>query len=740
MKRKTISSVRWMSGGPPQHGYITGVVLDPFRPNTLYARSDVGGLFCSQDGGETWENRNKGLAPSLVKNPPQTRYYGRYDGYWHLFDGRYGVSGFAVDPFDRNHFLLTTGVVYRTFDTLNENKYEGVWYGELFESNDAAASWTKVNDEIVIDGSGMNRVHGTMLCFDPREKNRVYAGTTGDGLFQSEDGGHSFSHAGLRGTVITDIKVHPVRPGTVAVASSTMNTYWGMASRGGVILVDMDKKEVLGRTLDGIGVRQLAVSDSIWYAACEERGLARSEDAGRTWTWINEGLPLQKAYGYFMGFNAVGIDPNNPKTVYTACREALCISRDAGRNWEVTVPNPDRIDATGKIQNWEHFTLATSSFQVDPQNPEYVYMSDFLGVWRSRDGGRTWKACTRGIINSCLKSLAPLEGKPGRVLAGSYDTGVLISDDSGITWKSVVGKWDAGCFYRERRDKHPSLLEYLANTSALCQVPNQSNTVFCGICISQNGGPGALLRSVDYGTTWEIFGKGYTATQSIKDIVVDPLDSKKMYLSQGGKPAVGGGIYASEDGGETWRMLDAWFTANMDFFSENFGFMERSLAAAPDRSGILAAGNRIAGVYQSLDGGKIWQDISAGLPVVTCGGITTLTYGPDGSLWAGTHGQGLWRRDAAQAWKQIFCGDYRDCTAVAVHPKGFICACFSSSWITVSKAGVLLSRDGGNSWCDLMNDTLTHKIIVSVAFDPENLVRIYVGTAGNGVFAGQVRG
>jgi len=257
-----------------------------------------------------------------------------------------------------------------------------------------------------------------------------------------------------------------------------------------------------------------------------------------------------------MAFNAVGIDPNNPAKVFTACREHLCISEDAGKTWQVTKPDPERIDASGKIQNWEHFTLATASFQVDPQNPERVYMSDFLGVWRSRDGGRTWKVCTQGIINSCLKSLAPLNGKPGRVLAGSYDTGVLVSDDYGVTWRSVVGKWDAGCFYEERRDKYPSFLDYLANTSALCQVPDRPNVVFCGLCISQTGGPSTILHSEDYGTTWEVFGEGYVKTQSIKDIVIDPANSARMYLSQGGKPETGGGIYTSEDRGKTWRKLD----------------------------------------------------------------------------------------------------------------------------------------------------------------------------------------
>ena len=169
--------------------------------------------------------------------------------------------------------------------------------------------------------------------------------------------------------------------------------------------------------------------------------------------------------------------------------------------------------------------------------------------------------------------------------------------------------------------------------------------------------------------------------------------------------------------------------------------MERSLAAAPGRSGILAAANRIAGVYESLDGGKTWKDAGVGLPVVTSGGLSTLAYSPDGTLWSGIHGEGLWSRNAEGKWlrRTSISDEYRNCTGLAIHPNGWILAVFSSSWITASEAGVFLSRDRGKTWKNLMDETLTHRIIVAAAFHLEDPSLIYAGTAGNGVFVRRVK-
>ncbi len=200
------------------------------------------------------------------------------------------------------------------------------------------------------------------LAIDPSNTSVLYVGTGedvggrhvgyGDGVYRSRDGGANWENIGLKSSEhIARILVHPKAPDTLFVAAQ--GPLWNQGGERGFY-----------RTEDGGKTWQRTLGDDAWtgvtdivmdprnpdriYAATWQRhrtvaaymgggpnsGLHRSEDGGKTWTKLAQGLPEGS-----MGKIGLAISPHDPDTVYAAIE----LDRRKGGIWRST----DRTRGSG---------------------------------------------------------------------------------------------------------------------------------------------------------------------------------------------------------------------------------------------------------------------------------------------------------------------------------------------------------------------------------------------------------
>ncbi|MEZ0297961.1 MAG: WD40/YVTN/BNR-like repeat-containing protein [Candidatus Methylacidiphilales bacterium] len=116
------------------------------------------------------------------------------------------------------------------------------------------------------------------------------------------------------------------------------------------------------------------------YMGGDVNGAYKTEDFGRQWRMINNGLQGNSIY-------TMAVDPKSPETVYAATTQGLAKSSDGGENWRaIPQTGPKQLRITGERGKSIH------SIAVDPSNSSIVYAGTPTGnIYKSTDGAETWK-------------------------------------------------------------------------------------------------------------------------------------------------------------------------------------------------------------------------------------------------------------------------------------------------------------------------------------------------------------
>lgn len=138
-----------------------------------------------------------------------------------------------------------------------------------------------------------------------------------------------------------------------------------------------------------------------YYAGSEEAALFVSHDRGETWEEV-EGLsnhPTRPHWGPGaggMGMHTVLIHPENPKRMWVAM-SAVGVFRtdDGGDTWKVCNKGLNRVP-TGKPEE-ENIGYCAHKVALDPDNPDILYMQDHGAVNKSTDGGDSWFRIEKGL-------------------------------------------------------------------------------------------------------------------------------------------------------------------------------------------------------------------------------------------------------------------------------------------------------------------------------------------------------
>jgi photosystem II stability/assembly factor-like uncharacterized protein len=291
--------------------------------------------------------------------------------------------------------------------------------------------------------------------------------------------------------------------------------------------------------------------------------LKRSADRGATWQewacpafpekptsgeWANDETPWSVGHIWSMADDGAG-------TLWAGCMPAgLFRSRDGGRTWDFM----RTLWFNEKRKAWmgggnDHPGI--HSIVVDPRNAKNVTVAISCGgLWRTEDGGETWANIGHGQVNNYMPP--EQQGDPNTQDPHRID---VCAASPNVWWMQhhcgLFRSTDAGANWTQLPKCTPSdfgfpILADPANPRRAWMIPTQADTHRYA-----HGGAMCVNRTDDGGQTWQTFRNGLPQSHAYHLIYRHGLaladDGKTIAMA-----STTGGVWVSADAGESWRALD----------------------------------------------------------------------------------------------------------------------------------------------------------------------------------------
>ena len=297
---------------------------------------------------------------------------------------------------------------------------------------------------------------------------------------------------------------------------------------------------------------------------------------------------------------SLAVDQSNPATIYAATANGVFKSTNRGESWVSSLAISD-----------------VRRIAISPTSSPTVYVAGH-GIYKSIDGGSTWKAINHGLENQFgpvnLLALAIDPSNANIVYAAGPDV-----TDPSVTYKAIYETLDGGENWVITKYSIRSFAIHLA----LAIDPVNPNTVYAGGSV----GNGTVWKSTDGGYFWTIVNVGVDYRSTVLALVIDPTNTNILYA---GTTSLG--IYKSIDGGVTWNA----FSDGLPYYEYNgqqtFSSVNSIVIDPLTPSTVYAA--TYNGVFKTSGGS--WSALNAGLTNL---GINTLAMvpGSPSTFCAGTY-------------------------------------------------------------------------------------------------------
>ncbi len=500
-----------------------------FDPN-----GTASGIYYSEDGGKTWENREKGLT-SYNKGPqsPEWRTIATstynpsvvYVSYNNIMGKDVRFIGVAKSSDYGKTWTLSWQDSIKKSGNVPSPNFEKEWINERFgptwgenpfsigvsptnpdilyatdfgravKTSNGGKTWEQVYTNQTENGwtsRGLEVTTGYTIMIDPFDKNHLYMCNTDIGLMASEDGGKSWKS-------ITHNN---------GVARKWQNsTYW--------LAMDPDVKGKIWAAMTDVHdlprpkmFRKRGVKDY-------RGGIMLTEDGGESWKEMSAGIN-EGAMTHII------LDPKSDKNARTlyACAfgKGVYKSIDGGKTWKqknkgIEGNEPFAWRITRREKDGALFLVVNRRSEDGS-----IGTAEDGALYRSDDNAETWKkialpAQTNGPMSIVANDNRLILAAWGRDTKGKFTPdiggGIFVSDDEGKSWKDVL-----------HRDQHIHDITF---------DPRNNTYYACGF-------NGSAYRSNDKGNTWQRI-KGYNFKWG-KRVDPDPNDPEQIYII-----TFGGGLW-----------------------------------------------------------------------------------------------------------------------------------------------------------------------------------------------------
>ena len=547
--------------------------------------------------------------------------------------------------------------------------YMGGVEGGVWKSTDYGLSWANITDGKL---PGVASPIGS-LAVAPSNRNIIYAGTgeadirgdfdSGDGIYKTTDGGKNWSYAGLREThMIAKLLINPRDP-NVVYAASMGHVFRPNAERGIFKTTDGGKswKKVFYID-DKTGGADLAMDSrnpSVVYAAMWQAqrvpwkltsggpgsGLYKTTNGGGRWTKISSNRGFATGT---LGKIGVSVAQSDPRIVYATVQAldgGIFRSSDGGATWK-------RTNAEMKLRQRAFYYTA---IYADPTNPQVAYAPEVDGVYKTKDGGKTFTNIDMPHGDNHIIWIDPQ--RPTTLLVGN-DGGGTVSVDGGAHWSSEHNQPTGQFYHVALDDQFPFHVFGASQDEGAFEGPSAAvgpgigpgewHNVALGestFVAPEPGDPEVTYGSGYYSSfvrfnrltgdaknvsPWPRYMAGASSAQTkfrfgwTHPIFFSPADPHELLVA-------GQVVFSSMDHGQTWKIISPDLTRNDPSTEGPTGgpiFLDQTGAETfPDIASLAVS---------PLDANVIWAGSADGLVHVTTdhGGNWKLVTPPDLPQWA----------------------------------------------------------------------------------------------------------
>jgi photosystem II stability/assembly factor-like uncharacterized protein len=254
----------------------------------------------------------------------------------------------------------------------------------------------------------------------------------------------------------------------------------------------------------------------------------------------------------------------------------------------------------------------------------------------SEDGGRTWVA-PQGLRANTAGVAWSGGGRP-TVYAGT-DRGLFVSNDYGRRWTELTAM--------ATRKVGVAVDPVTPNILYASVWPDGADSL-------HPGRPGGMFKSLDGGQSWTPINNGLSETSAVSSITIAPSQPSTLYITAYVRANYNYYVFASDDGGSTWRGGTAGAT---------------SIAVSPIDPRRVYAADRESGFNISTDGARTWRRTSPPLGGSgrRMGPIVVNPVRPS-EVWV-SHEDAIGRSlDSGETWEWFGRGDGEDAYSLSIDP------------------------------------------------------------------------
>lgn len=496
---------------------------------------------------------------------------------------------------------------------------------------------------------------GDVTCMVEGQNGAIYAGTWGDGVYYSGDGGENWDKVnnGLGNLHITQLAVNSV--GTLL--ATTWNGVY-KSTNAGVVWTDASSNLPFRK------VRSICIHpEGHIFIGTKGYGVFMSSSMGSSWEEVNTGL-------YYRDVKTLTVAPNDSSVIAGAYGGGIYRTTDMGSTWE--------RKTTGVTNNYFNDFLVSSSGDI-------YAATNGRGVLISIDNGLSWTEIARNDSVITDLNITAIEfNEDGELIAGTRMKGVWRFDNR------FMQIWD----WTFLKDYGVNDIIKLEDGTMLCAQP-------------LNG----VFKSSDGGDRWVNIAFDFNQSNGIKQM----LSHKSGKIAAEGLAT---GVYYSEDNGDNWSMIGMEGQEIYSFAFDSTGTLYCGVengvykysgsnswtdlnypGAIPTSMGIDMNGNFFVGdtnIYKGDLDGVSWEMIGE---IGNGGEISAIAIAPNQDIYAGTMFNGmLLSKDGGGQWGQQLQNQLNPDLMINSEITSIVFGNDDQYIFTSGYKGVCLTRNGGDTW------------------------------------------